>query len=85
MATCRNCHVSSRVDPEAMEVDEVLEAPPLGTWSLSGTQLKTPVSRGLRLKCLRCGWYILGHIGEDGSFYGDPKTESYPYVPGENA
>lgn len=84
MATCPNCNTSSRTDPDALSVDRVLEARPLGTWSLAGAQLKTSAVERLRLSC-RCGWSVLGYVNEDEDFMGYPDTQTFPTVkPGNN-
>ncbi len=85
MATCPNCQVSSREDPTAMEVIDVLTARPLGAWSLAGATMKVSAYRTLRLQC-RCGWSIEGWLQpseetgriEDGRFVGNPSTQIWP-------
>jgi hypothetical protein len=76
MATCPNCRTSSRTAPDAITVEQVLAARPLGTWSLSGAGMKTSAVATLRMSC-RCGWSILGRIEGD-SFVGDPDTQTCP-------
>lgn len=77
MATCPNCSVSSRVDPDAMEIEECLEALPIGTWSLAGQQLKTSARTTQRMRCRICGWSILGHIDGE-TFVGRRDTQTFP-------
>jgi hypothetical protein len=67
MATCPNCGVSSRDDSLAIEVTRVLEALPLGTYSVAGVTPKVVARERYKMACLRCGWSILGWI-EDGYF-----------------
>lgn len=76
MATCPHCGTSSRKDPTAITCEYLLSAKPLGTWSLSGTQLKTVLRGDWRMYC-RCGWSILGRM-EDGSFLGYADTQVFP-------
>lgn len=61
MATCPECGTSSRVDPTAITVQEVLVAKPLGTFSLAGVTDKRSAYTRLQMSC-RCGWKILGYI-----------------------
>ena len=78
MATCPSCGTSSRTDPHAFTVTEVLHAKPFGTWSLAGAQLKTVAVAMFRLAC-RCGWSIHGYANGE-SFLGDPATQRFPQV-----
>lgn len=71
MATCPSCQVSSRVEPNALVVEEVIEVKPLGTFSLAGVQMKASANRRLRLRCTHCLWSILGYIDGD-HFVADP-------------
>jgi hypothetical protein len=80
MATCPSCGTSSRVEPGALVVDEVLVLQQRGTWSLAGVGEKFPATRRHRLAC-RCGWSILGRV-EGGSFLGDPATSTGVDGPG---
>lgn len=80
MATCPNCRTSSRTDPDAFSVEEVVQAKPIGSFSLAGAQLKLSGVMRLRLRC-RCGWSILGVLKGD-AFEGDPDTQTWP-SPGE--
>lgn len=76
MATCRNCGVSSREDPTAMRVELVLDADPIGTFSVAGATMKVTVKESLRLRCLRCGWSIGGYYDcVEQCFTGIPETE----------
>lgn len=77
MATCPSCGTSSRQDPRAIEIAEVLIAKPVGTWSLAGAQPKTVVYSGPQMSC-RCGWSILGYIDADGYFRGRTDTQVWP-------
>jgi hypothetical protein len=77
MATCPVCKTSSRQDGTAFSVTRVLIAKPLGTWSVSGTQMKTVASEYKKLSC-RCGWSILGYIDENLNFVGAPDTQTFP-------
>jgi hypothetical protein len=70
MATCPKCKTSSRVDPGALVVEEVIVAKPVGTFSLAGAQMKFAATE--RLRCTKCGWSVLGHI-EDDQFFADPE------------
>jgi hypothetical protein len=75
MARCPDCGVSSREDPGAMVVTDEWRAKPLGTFSVSGSQMKTVVVVTHRLSCVRCGWSILGRIvGEE--FIADPRDQT---------
>jgi hypothetical protein len=76
MATCPNCGLRSRDEPDVMVVEEVLTAKPVGSFSLAGAQMKFSATKSLRLRC-RCGWSILGRIEGD-SFIADPETETKP-------
>jgi hypothetical protein len=76
MATCPNCGVSSRSDSAAITVQKFLIAKPLGTWSVSGSQMKTVASEVLRMSC-RCGWHIDGFIDGE-QFCGRPETQHFP-------
>lgn len=76
MATCPNCGINSRDASGPMVIEEVLTAAPLGSFSLSGSQLKFPLHSSLRLSC-RCGWSIEGYIEND-SFRGKRDTERFP-------
>lgn len=78
MATCPNCGTSSRSDPAAMQVSEVLSVPdtfPLNA-SLAGAQMKASATLTLRLAC-GCGWSILGRLEGD-TFVGAPATQRWP-------
>lgn len=76
VATCPNCHSSTRTEPECMSVSKALNAKPLGTFSVAGAQTKTVAIDCLKLEC-RCGWSILGYI-HDNVFNGWPDTQTYP-------
>lgn len=65
MATCPECGVSSRVDPAAMVIEDCLVAKPIGSFSLAGAQMKVSAHAMLRLRCVRCGWSIVGHLASD--------------------
>ncbi len=75
MATCPNCKVSSRREPGALSLDQIMvpEGHPV---EIDG-RLQVPAVSRMRLFCERCGWYILGRI-EDDSFVGDPSTQHMP-------
>lgn len=65
MATCPECGSSSRVDPDAITVERVLAAKPLGTFSLGGSMMKVSARDMFRMSC-RCGWFVHGRVeGED--------------------
>lgn len=52
-----------------------LVAQPLGTWSLSGSQIKTPAEITPFLKCVNCTFSLAGKF--DGEFHAtfDPSKE----------
>jgi Zn finger protein HypA/HybF involved in hydrogenase expression len=76
---CPCCGVSSRDDPEAAEVTRVLEAKPLGTYSIAGVQTKVVARQRLQLRCTRCGWRTLGHVDSaDGKFATTPADMRWP-------
>lgn len=80
MATCPSCGVSSREDPGAIVVEDVLQVSPPGTFSLSGSSLKASATSRLRMRCDRCGWSVLGHIEGD-DFVANPKEQTWPKPP----
>ncbi len=77
MATCPSCGVHGYETDGTFTLDEVLWCKPLGTFSLAGAQLKTSAVARPRLRCNRCGWSILGVVGER-EFIGDPATQRWP-------
>ena len=79
MATCPSCAVSSRTDAEAIEVTRILVAKPIGTFSVSGSTMKTVAYERYQMRCTRCGWHIDGTLTDD-EFLGDPSTEVLPPV-----
>lgn len=72
MATCPECGTSSRTDPTVMRLEPVLQASPVGTYSLAGVQMKFSARAAHRLTC-RCGWTVTGQI-EDGHLIPLPTT-----------
>lgn len=72
MATCPECGTSSRIDPTAMTLAPILQAKPVGAYSLAGVMMKAPVRLAYRLAC-RCGWTVTGQI-ESNQFVVDPTT-----------
>lgn len=64
MATCPECGLSSRAEPGALWIEELLTVHDVGSWLLSGSQMKGPATRNLVLHC-RCGWSITGWIEGD--------------------
>ncbi len=77
MATCPNCHTSSRQDPDAITVEKVLVAKPLGTWSVAGQSLKTVAVEKYKMEC-RCGWYVLGQLDQDGNLIALSSDQHFP-------
>lgn len=65
---CPDCgRRNYRISPTG---EERLIAQPIGTWSLSGSQLKVTgrLVAVLRLECAECGWSIRGYTSEDGHY-----------------
>lgn len=77
MATCPQCGAKSREDPDAFVIERVLVAKPLGTFSVSGAQMKVSAHERLQLRCQRCGWSILGYLDGD-SFVADSAPSEPP-------
>ncbi len=78
MVTCPHCGVSSRQDPTALKVTEIMVATPLGSFSLAGQQMKVPVRTMHRLGC-RCGWHVDGYVNfTTGQFDGRADTQHFP-------
>lgn len=78
MATCPSCGANSRTD-DGFTVDNVLEAKPLGTFSLAGNQPKVSAVSRLRM-AHTCGWSVTGHI-EDDDFVVDRDQEPETHDP----
>lgn len=76
MATCPNCGVRSREVDDAIWVSPVLEARPIGTFSVAGATPKVSATFTLRMYC-RCGWSIAGWL-EDETFVGQASTQVFP-------
>jgi hypothetical protein len=45
-----------------MDLEPVLDARPVGTFSLAGAQMKVSAQWKWKLQCPACGLYAIGHI-----------------------
>lgn len=77
MATCPSCGIHGYENDGTFRLDTVLWAEPIGSFSLSGAQMKVAAYERQRLSCNACGWYVLGIVGER-EFLGDLSTQHWP-------